>query len=45
MNEPSKLELELDLQIVDLGDAKELTLGIPHVDLAEENQTIPGRYV
>jgi hypothetical protein len=30
-------------QIVDLGDAKELTMGYPDVVFAEENATIPLR--
>ena len=41
MNEQSKPEL--DLQIVDLGDAKEQTLGIPDLAYAEEDPSVQGR--
>lgn len=41
MSEQSKPEL--DLQIVDLGDAKELTLGIPDLAFAEEDPSVQGR--
>lgn len=44
MNEKPQSELELELQVVDLGDAKELTMGIPAMVYAEDNQTLPGRF-
>lgn len=48
MNEKSQSELELELElqpeIVDLGDAKELTMGIPAMVYAEDSATLPGRF-
>ena len=44
MNEKPQSELEQELQVVDLGDAKELTMGIPALVCAEDNQTLPGRF-
>jgi hypothetical protein len=44
MNEKPQSELELELQVVDLGDAKELTMGIPAMVYAEDNLTLPGRF-
>lgn len=41
MNEQS--QTALDLQIVDLGDAKTLTMGFPDVIYAEEDLSVPGR--
>jgi Family of unknown function (DUF5974) len=41
MNEQSKAALEPP--IVDLGDAKTMTMGFPDVIYAEEDQTVPGR--
>jgi hypothetical protein len=35
MNE--KLELEMDLQVVELGDAKEVTMGTPDANNSEDN--------
>jgi len=42
MNEET---LTPDLQLVDLGDAKELTMGIPDIVFAEEDPTVQGRLV
>ena len=36
-------EPDLELQIVELGDAKALTLGVPALVFAEENPLIQGR--
>ena len=41
MNEQSQAPLAL--QIVDLADAKTLTMGFPDVIYAEEDLSIPGR--
>lgn len=41
MNEKSQAELEL--QVVELGDAKELTMGLPAPYFAEDNPLIIGR--
>lgn len=41
MNEQKQAVLEP--QIVDLGDAKEVTLGIPDAEFLEESQVIPRR--
>jgi len=41
MNEQS--QTALDLQIVNLGDAKTLTMGFPDVIYAEEDLSVPGR--
>lgn len=41
MNEQSQAALEP--QVVDLGDAKALTMGFPDVIYAEEDLSIPGR--
>lgn len=41
MNEQSHAALEP--QVVDLGDAKEMTMGFPDVVYAEEDQSIQGR--
>ncbi|MBT9495433.1 MAG: lasso RiPP family leader peptide-containing protein [Paucibacter sp.] len=41
MNEKSQSELEP--QIVELGDAKELTKGFPDIAYAEDNPTVQGR--
>lgn len=43
MNE--KTQSEFDLQVVDLGDAKELTLGFQDVIYGEDNPDVPGRRV
>jgi hypothetical protein len=40
MNEKSQSEQKLDLETVDLGDAKELTMGIPAQVHFEDNPTI-----
>ena len=42
MNEKSQPELEL--QVVELGDAKELTMGIPVPQFAEDNPQVQGRF-
>jgi hypothetical protein len=42
MNETSQTETEL--QVVELGDAKEVTMGVPKPNLHEENPSIPGQY-
>ncbi|WP_231512324.1 rubrivinodin family lasso peptide [Paucibacter sp. KBW04] len=42
MNEKSQTELEL--QVVVLGDAKELTMGVPAPYFAEDNPLIPAKY-
>jgi hypothetical protein len=42
MNETSQTETEL--QVVELGDAKEVTMGVPKPNLHEENPSIPGLY-
>lgn len=42
MNETSQTETEL--QIVELGDAKEITMGVPTPHLHEEDPSIPGQY-
>jgi hypothetical protein len=36
-------QTELEQQLVDLGDAKELTLGIPAPQFAEENPLVQGK--
>lgn len=41
MNEKSQSELEL--QVVELGDAKELTMGDPVLNQGEDNPEIPGK--
>jgi Family of unknown function (DUF5974) len=41
MNE--KPQSELELQVVELGDAKELTMGIPAQVHAEDNPTMQAR--
>jgi hypothetical protein len=43
MNEKSQSEQKLDLEIVDLGDAKELTMGIPAQVHLEDNPALPAR--
>jgi hypothetical protein len=43
MNETTHAELEL--QVVELGDAKELTMGLPAAVYAEENPQIQGKLV
>lgn len=35
-----KPELKPELQLVDLGDTKEVTMGIPSVDKTEDNPTL-----
>jgi hypothetical protein len=42
MNETSQADTEL--QIVELGDAKEVTKGVPKPSLHEENPSIPGQF-
>lgn len=42
MNETSQTEAEL--QVVELGDAKEVTMGVPQPHLHEENPAIPGQF-
>lgn len=42
MNEQAQSDLEL--QVVDLGDAKETTMGIPAPSFSEDNPVVPGRY-
>ncbi len=42
MNETSQTEMEL--QVVELGDAKELTMGVPKPNLHEENPSIAGQF-
>jgi hypothetical protein len=42
MNETSQTEAEL--QIVELGDAKVVTMGVPKPNLHEENPSIPGQF-
>lgn len=42
MNEASQTEAEP--QIVELGDAKEVTMGDPKPHLHEENPAIPGQF-
>ena len=44
MNEKPQSELELEVQVVDLGDAKEVTMGIPALVYAEDNESVPGRF-
>ena len=34
-------DLDLDVQLVDLGDAKELTMGTPSTEYAEDNPQFP----
>lgn len=43
MNETSQTETEL--QVVELGDAKEVTMGVPKPNVHEENPTIQGQYL
>jgi len=43
MNDQSQPEQKLDLEIVDLGDAKELTMGFPAQVHLEDNPTILAR--
>ena len=38
-----KSQLEQQTPFIELGDAKELTLGFPALEYAEENPVIPGR--
>jgi hypothetical protein len=40
MNEKSQSKQKFDLEVVDLGDAKELTMGIPAQVHFEDNPTI-----
>lgn len=40
MNEKPQAELELELQIVELGDAKQLTMGIPAQEHSEDNPAL-----
>jgi len=40
MNEKSQSEQKLDLEIVDLGDAKDLTMGVAAQVHLEDNPTI-----
>ena len=40
MNDQSQPEQKLDLEIVDLGDAKELTMGFPAQVHLEDNPTL-----
>lgn len=42
MNEKSQTETER--QIVELGDAKQVTMGVPKPHLHEENPSIPGQF-
>ena len=42
MNETSQTQTEP--QIVDLGDAKVVTMGVPQPHLHEEDPLIPGQY-
>lgn len=42
MNEMSQTEMEL--QIVELGDAKEVTMGVPRPNLFEDNPSIQGQF-
>lgn len=42
MNEKSQSDLEL--QAVELGDAKDVTLGDPVLNHAEDNPEIPGKF-
>lgn len=42
MNE--KTQSELELQVVELGDAKEVTMGIPAPKYAEDNLQVQGRF-
>lgn len=42
MNEQAQSDLEL--QVVDLGDAKEVTMGIPAPVFAEDNPVVQGRF-
>jgi hypothetical protein len=43
MNEKSQSEQKLDLEIVDLGDAKDLTMGIPAQVHLEDNPALLAR--
>jgi len=45
MNDQSQPEQKLDLEIVDLGDAKELTMGIIDPLHNEDSPQSPGRLV
>jgi len=45
MNETPRTELELDQDVVELGAAKEVTLGIPALVNTEENAQAPYRIV
>ena len=42
MNE--KTQSELELQVVELGDAKEVTMGIPAPKYAEDSLQVQGRF-
>lgn len=42
MNQQAQSDLEL--QVVDLGDAKEVTMGIPAPAFAEDNPVVQGRF-
>ncbi|MEO6279847.1 rubrivinodin family lasso peptide [Roseateles sp.] len=44
MDKSTQTDQELDLQVVELGDAKELTMGIPAQVYTEDNPQLQRRF-